>query len=794
MAAFAFAVFLSAFLLFQVQAVVARWLMPWYGGASSVWTTCLLFFQTMMVLGYGYAHLAGRLPPRRAIVLHGGLLLLAILALPVIPPDWLRPSGGEAPVPLILLTLAVTCGLPYLALAGASPLLQSWFTRACPGRAPWPLFALGNAGSLLGLLSYPFLFEPLLTRASQSWVWSGGFILAALGTVAACWLAVKATTTPAHEAPPPVESDAPPSPPPRPEGPGSRASRRLREARSGVATDPEQPPEPHVPLRWLWWIMLPALGCAVMMGHSNLMTQDIASVPLLWVLPLSLYLVTFILPFAGARWYPRIIMPLLVAFGGVMGYHVLEADGSIGILQHVALLSGSLFLICYACHGEVYRLRPAASQLTIFYFCVSLGGAIGGTFVAVIAPLIFTGWYEVHLSLLLASVLLLWRWVDGSRGALLALFAGAAGVAMYLLAQSISASNGLDELLGKVWAFRVQLILAAGLGLIVAGRPKVSGEDRLRNINRWLIIGLGGPFIAILAMHLWQTTNHDPKGWRGRLVERTRTFHGILMVTEKDESANGRRRDLFHGSIIHGIQFLDNNLHRRPTSYYSANSGIGVMLEEFQTDGEPMRVGLIGLGTGATTVFARPGENWRIYEIDREIERLAREHFRWLADCEAESLEVIIGDGRLSLEREQPNNFHLLAVDAFTGDAIPIHLLTREAVELYFRHLTDDGVLALHIQNRHIDLLPVVGRIAADMGLWMAERENPDDDSAGVYSARWVLLSRSGQQVGRALVRAGMDWVRDPVSVKSEFGHEIAWTDDYSSLIPILKIVREGFE
>jgi len=380
------------------------------------------------------------------------------------------------------------------------------------------------------------------------------------------------------------------------------------------------------------------------------------------------------------------------------------------------------------------------------------------------------------------------RWSGGT----LALLGAIAAWGMLQICNSLVERFDIAEALGPEKTWVIVAVMATGVALFVVWRPPADKKDLPKVIEPFIIRGLGAAGIALLVIQLWGIAGRDAEGWRGDLVERTRTFHGILMVTEdRGIFGDGLRRELYHGSILHGLQFMENDLHRRPTSYYTADSGVGVILEEWDGPRSEMKVGIIGLGTGATTVFAEPGETWRIYEIDPEIERFARTHFRWLADCQATNLEVIIGDGRLSLEREEPNQFDVLAVDAFTGDAIPIHLLTREAVELYFRHLKPEGVLAVHIQNRHIDLLPVVGRIAADMELWMADKETVHSSIVGAYSSRWVLLARSGRQLGRATVRVGMDWVSDPLAVKMRFGDAIQWTDDYSSILPILKFLRK---
>ncbi|MEI7731328.1 MAG: fused MFS/spermidine synthase [Verrucomicrobiota bacterium] len=668
---FGLTIFSGAFLLFLVQPLMAKFILPWFGGSPAVWTTCLLFFQVLLLGGYAYAHwIISRLSPHRQVVVHLTLLGVALLLLPIAPADAWKPLDGSSPAWRILLLLTACLGLPYLVLSATGPLMQAWFSRAHPGVSPYRLYALSNVGSLLALIGYPLLLEPNLPRQSQAVWWSlglVGFALLALGCGVTVWRR--------------AESSSPVLP------------------SGGTATEPAA--EPVVQGRWLWFA-LPACATVMLLAVTNKLCGDIAVIPFLWVLPLSLYLLTFIVTFDRPCWYWRPLwLPLLalaLAAAWWMTYgasatvptwpvlrpllwlhqqaYVLSFPAIIGIYLVV------LFVGCLVCHGEVYRRRPPARQLTGYYLMIAAGGAGGGLFVAVVAPLIFHGYFELPAGLLALALL-------------------------------VSAALFVDN-----------------QSPLYRGRP----------VWAWVMIGLAlVGFGAGLFLDAASTV-------QGALVV-TRNFYGVLKIHEYNVTIpEWREITLVHGSTIHGVQYLDPEKRRWPTSYYVKSSGIGLVMEHFPRTNR--RVGVVGLGAGCMAAWSRPGDYFRFYEINAEVERLARNHFFYLADSPAK-IEVILGDARLSLEREPGQQFDVLVLDAFSSDAIPVHLLTREAFEIYRRHLKPDGVLAVHVSNQYLNLVPVVRRAAEHLAFGVAlvrddgQQDNEELDWNDYYSSDWMLLSRN---------------------------------------------------
>jgi len=660
-------IFLSSFLLFLVQPLIARLILPWFGGSAAVWTTCMLFFQVLLLAGYAYAHLIARLSGKKLEAgIHTLLLLCAIATLPIAPGDAWKPTGEEEPVSRILLLLGTSVGLPYFLLAATSPLLQAWFARARPGENPYRLFAISNFASLIALLGYPFLVEPFLGGVEQVRVWSWLFAFFAALCAAVAWLTPKGA----------VES--------------------------AVADDSSEKSP------YLLWLALAATGSVLLLAVTNHLTQNVASVPLLWLAPLTLYLATFIIAFEGKNWYrPQWMWPLLLAWLCVMGWLLVETDFQFDMPVQLGVFLPGLFLGCLFCHGELYRLRPAPSRLTAFYLAVSAGGALGGLLVAVVAPLVFTGYYELGAGLVVLALLAAIRFAGVNivaRFAALAVLFGIAGVAAY---------DG----------FRYQ-----------------------RDVR-----------VA------------------------SRSFYGVLRVkefgTEGDESY---LRRLVHGAIMHGEQYLHEKTRTMLTTYYHEESGIGAAIRSV---GErPARVGVIGLGTGTIAAYGRKGDVFRFYEIDAGVVRIARNEFTYLADSKAK-VEIALGDARLTLEREPPQGFDVLAVDAFSSDAIPVHLITREALGVYLRHMKPDGIVAFHVSNRFLDLIPVVARLAREHGVHaVLVRDDPDEEEDPRRSRTdWVLVSRSEAALNRATIVE-----RSPVEPPDKPDWR-TWTDDYSNLIQILK-------
>jgi SAM-dependent methyltransferase len=680
---YAFTIVISAFLLFQVEPVIAKIILPWFGGSAAVWTTCLLFFQITLLLGYLYAHALVRyLKPRAQMMVHGGLLLVSALALPVYPNAGWKPAGPEDPLFKILGLLAVTVGLPYFLLSTTGPLLQAWYSRRFKGAMPYRLYALSNAGSMFALLSYPVLFEPVFTTHQQAWMWSaayGAFIV--LCGVVAYKSGNALAMAPEPEAGPDDEACVPP---------GKR--------------------------QYAMWLALPACASVLLMAITNHMAQNVAAIPFLWVLPLSIYLLSFILCFEGSGWYRRNpYLQLLAVALGSMAYAVgQDATGVVSIKVLVPLFSLGLFTCCMVCHGELVRMKPHPRYLTHFYVMVSAGGALGGLFVGFLAPYIFNAFYEFQIGLVFCAVL--------------------------------------------VW---------------VALRLDPSIENWFRGWRR-LVPDTAALLIVGMAVYLGYQTRDATRDARVLV----RNFYGGLRVRDSGPaSALDSVRTLTHGTINHGEEYLNRARRDMATTYYGPNTGVGVAIRDRQKIGA-IRVGVVGLGTGTIASYARLGDYYRFYELNPLVPPITRTQFYFLPDAKGK-VEIAMGDARLSLEREAPENFDVLAVDAFSSDSIPVHLLTREAMNLYFRHLKPDGILAVHISNRYLNLQPVLAGETRATGKIARVVDTEDDDSTDVFGATWVLVANP---------RTGFDADIKTASLEIETKKTVRlWTDDYSNLFQILK-------
>ena len=723
----AFTVFLSAFLLFQVQPLIGKYILPWFGGAPGVWTTCLLFFQVALLAGYAYAHLVvSRLPPRWQAIVHVVLLLAVLATLPIVPAERWKPTDPLNPGGRIILLLALTVGLPYFALATTAPLLQAWVARTDPRVAPYRLYALSNFASLLALVTYPFFIEPLLTRRQQAWTWSGLFALFAIGCA---YCAVRASRT-KDETPSPRTrgvgggEGAEQTPrqsadePPLSEEPGQTVPDSPVDARSAAGPSPLPSPdggEGVMPLRLtrFLWIALPACASALLLGASNTLTQDVAPVPFLWVLPLALYLLTFVLAFDHPRWYSRrIVGPLMILATCAMVWAMYQPLASISLWRMILVYNGGLFIACLMCHGELARLRPHPSRLTGYYLAISAGGALGGAFVSIVAPLIFTRFLELGISLWTCCALIL----------------------LIVLIDPASKLRGL--------------------------RPPVA----------WIGLICG---MVVLAWAVWA---NEPRERNTTLVARMRNFYGVLRIQEwtPPDNPGVRIRSLQHGRTTHGLQALSPpSLRKQPLSYYGHRSGVGQAMQRLEL---PRRhIGVIGLGVGSIAALTRPGDRLRFYEIDPNVLHVARNWFSYLSDSPAE-VQVILGDGRLSLEREPSQQFDLLALDAFSSDAIPVHLLTKEAFAIYRRHVREGGLFAIHISNRHLNLRPVVTALAKEYGLrltFISPEIAPG--AGGEYPSTWAILGSPNNSTA-------------PPRAPAE---ELLWTDDRASVLGIIQNVKE---
>ena len=681
LALYAVTIFLSAFLLFQVQPLIAKLILPWFGGSAAVWVTCMLFFQIALLLGYGYAHfLVRRVPLRRQATVHIVLLLLGVCVLPILPnPAW-KPQGGEDPLFRIMGLLAVTVGLPYMLLSSTSPLLQSWYSRVREGGMPYRFFALSNLGSMIALLSYPIVVEPTLSNSHQAWVWSGGF-----AAFACCCVAVALVSRKGHLTAPAEQEDDTPMP-----GWGVR----------------------------ILWMLFAATASAMLLAITNHMTQNVAAIPFLWIVPLAIYLLTFILCFESHRWYQRVVfLPLFVAGLGGLAWFIATQETPDKLIRALGFLALVLFVICMVCHGELSRLKPHTSHLTGFYLTVSVGGAIGGLFVAFLAPRIFNANYELPILVCASAWVALWRfWRELAA---------------------------LDEkqIRIKIW---------------------------------WAVWGVYALGSLVMAGYLYRAQQTLTGG--ARLL--VRDFYGALRVADIIESGIPVRQ-LSHGTIDHGEQIQDPLRNRWPTTYYGPNSGVGLSIKTFQAKG-PVRIGVIGLGTGTLSTYARQGDYVRIYDINPMVMNIARSQFTFVPQNPGK-VNIVLGDARLSLERESPQNFDVLAVDAFSSDSIPIHLLTREAFAIYWRHMKPDGIIAVHVSNRYLALEPVVHLAAESMGRQTAFIESEEDDAADVFSSDWVLVAGNG---GKVFEDEPFRSARNEATKRRKIR---MWTDDYSNLWQILK-------
>jgi hypothetical protein len=696
MAVYALTVFLSSFLLFQVQPLIGRYILPWYGGSPAVWTTCMLFFQVVLLAGYGYAHLATNLKWKSQRYLHLVLLLAALLFLPIAPsPDLWKPAPDDAPVLKILLLLLANIGVPYLLLSATAPLVQHWFVRSFPGRSPYRLYALSNFASLLALLSYPFLVEPRLTLARQVTWWGWGF---AAFVLCCGWCALRPG--------------------------GGRAQEGASEPAASVMEVKMPSPQERTglsPMAIVMWLLLSACGSALLLATTNQLCQEVAVVPFLWVTPLALYLVTFAICFNSDRASDRLLWGFLLIGAVILACRVLYLGVTVTLGVQILVYLAALFTCCMLCHGELARSRPDPRQLTAYYLIIATGGALGGVSVALAAPFLFDGFWEYPLALAASCLVILLAWFR----------------------------NG---------AF--------------AGAP------------RWLPLFLAAGQLALLLF-----TGSYLRTYQPQTLFSTRNFYGVLRVI-RDDDAVGAKRTLMHGRVVHGSQYTDPDRRRWPTTYYGPDSAVGLALRLHPrrlAAGQPersLRVGIIGLGTGTLAAYGEKGDTFRFYEINPAVVRLSDRWFSFRRESAAR-VEVVTGDARIMLESElkrgEPQRFDLLIVDAFSSDAIPIHLLTRECFAVYLQHLNPDGILLVHITNRFLDLAPVVRAQGEAAGYRTALVSSVGDDKLGVGKADWMILTRNGKFLDAAGVRAKL--APDLAST----GAPLLWTDDFAGLWQILK-------
>jgi SAM-dependent methyltransferase len=753
MLAYALSIFTGAFLLFQVQPLIGKYILPWFGGSPGVWATCMLFFQTLLLGGYAYAHFSTKhLKPKNQALLHLALLALSLALLPITPADSWKPLVAGDPTWRILALLTVSLGLPYFVLSATGPLMQQWFSQTHPGVSPYRLYALSNVGSLLALLSYPFFFEPAFPRQMQATLWSVGLGLFVVFCGFCAWRLLRHGDAIAAPVDPTAENEAPATP--------SLVDRTL-------------------------WLALPAVASVLLLATTNKLCQDVAVIPFLWVLPLSLYLLSFIICFDSPRWYVRWLFLLLLAVGIGAVCHLLFAGFGASLVTQVVGYSGMLFVGCMFCHGELYRLKPHPRHLTSFYLLIATGGALGGFLVAVVAPAVFNSFLELHVSLgllaLLAAVVCV---KDRSRPLALAALAGTWLVTPVVPALRMSPPSGftatLLALLSEIRSFYRDHWWAIGLLALLTvvcfgAWPGIVVRDWRARV---------GSFVVTLPLVLGVVLAMQIKDSDHFAISASRNFYGVLTVFEYSKADPQEHHFLLqHGKITHGLQFADPVKATWPTSYYGKNSGVGLALLHLPQT-KDKRIGLVGLGTGSLAAYGEPGDYLRIYEINPQVQRLARSRFTYLANCAAK-VDVIMGDARLSMENElkrhESQQFDLLALDAFSSDAIPVHLLTEEAFATYLQHLKPDGVIAVHISNRYLDLQPVVDNLARHFGLSTAMINDNNEDDWWNYATTWVLVTKNREWLDTPVIRNATTepWQkRRPVPL---------WTDDYASLFQILK-------
>lgn len=810
---------LSAFLLFQVQPIISKFILPWFGGSPGVWTTCMLFFQVVLFAGYAYAHTLTLLPRKWQGVIHGLLLGAAIALLPIAPGEVWKPTGTEDPAMRILLLLAVSVGLPYFVLSSTSPLVQVWFTRTSGGASPWRLYALSNIGSLAALLSYPLFFEVHWDVVEQTVLWSVAFGAFVILSISGVWLDRRHAL---DEAEKPVE--------------------------------PVNPADDHPGWgRRILWVLLPALASCVLLSATNHVCQDVAVIPFLWVVPLSLYLLTFIICFEHERWYARVpvlwavpavvflfitctedrmqkqgfwtstvekfahekVEPRLNQFthnyiepalneivdrypalrGGKategakidLSVNFSTLDLTPNFIWELGWSFGAMFLACMLCHGELTRLKPAPRRLTEFYLLMSFGGAMGGLFVSLVAPRQFVTFAEWPLSLIAVFILAFlvlvrsaWRargWKAWVVPVLLVAFAGVVG--WLHLVHPLKPLGDSAEQIGALFSSLlpvgvILVIIVAGIVVLAMSFVHRRGRLQFGAILSMMLLS------ALVALGTLIMTDLGFK--KDERIEQVRNFYGMLSVSEDyDSGLESHYRQLSNGGIVHGSQNMAMPYRTEPTSYYGHQTGIGKALDSLKASPNA-RVGVVGMGAGTVSCYAKSGHTYRFYDINPEVVRIAQKHFTYLDDLQLRGakLEIVVADARLAMEREAGQQFDVLLLDAFSGDSVPVHLLTREAFAIYRRHMKPDGIIAVHITNSYLVLAPVIEKIAKDVG-YKTTRIATLSDDADHDSTDYILVTDN-----EAFLAANpTDLVGNEVVLKEE---PRLWTDRYHNLLRILDI------
>jgi spermidine synthase len=686
---FIISILLSAFLLFQVQPLIGKIILPWFGGTSAVWSAALLFFQVLLTGGYAYAYwLTDRFSARRQTKIHLTLLslsfvLMAVLAFvwpsPITPDSSLAISAAQHPIWNIFRVLVISVGLPYFVLATNSTVIQAWFTHVNPDRSPYWLYAVSNAGSLLALVSYPFLIEPVFPLITQGWLWTAGFILFLLVVMGII----------------------------------------LRIAPQKSIKRPIAPSQHNTPAsRQLLWVALSATASVLLLSTTSQLTQEVAPIPFLWVLPLTVYLLSFVITFSGEGRYHRLLFSILLVLGST-GIFLINHYDDVHFLTQVAAYIFFLFVACMAAHGELYKLRPTPESLPRFYLLVSMGGALGGVSVSLLAPAVFKGYWEFYLG----------------------------------------------------WAGLLVLLTVL---LFIRKTKKLKSPWRIGHYF------LAGSHTILVLVYSFVTISTSSINY----LYQERNFYGVSVVYHDSKNEVYR---LIHGTTVHGLQFIDQDQRGHPTTYYWEQSGIARIIRSHPRYRKNIRVGVLGLGIGTLAAYGQSGDHYRFYEINPDMVELANGqngYFTFLQDSQAE-ISIITDDARIALEREisigENQAFDLLVMDAFSSDAIPVHLLTREAFELYLQHLSPRGVIAVHITNRYLDLKPVVWQIAQEFGLHTAYISvSAPVDNPGAFYSEWMLLASDSFILETPEIAAAADFMEGYTTDIHQ------WTDDYGNLFQIL--------
>jgi hypothetical protein len=762
-------IFASAFLLFQVQLVLAKQILPWFGGTSSVWTVAQMFFQATLLVGYIYAHVLGSgRDVRRQARIHVAMLAVATAvvfapllfsAAPLLAPDSLKPVGVDNPTMRLLTILTASVGFPFFALATTAPLLQHWhgLWSSSSTAKTYSLYALSNAGSLLGLLSYPFGIEPLLGIREQAWMWAFLF----LGFAGACgWI-------------------------------GHRVGRLARPAEvNGVANDQRLPTDDEA-TSWTaraGWIVLPFVTSVLFLATTNELTLDVAAIPFLWMLPLAIYLLTFIICFDRPQWSTR-RWPLVTAVVSTLVVLPTVAPGlPVGV--QVTAYSVFLFAVCLLCHGELVRLRPGRRGLTAFYVAIAVGGLLGGVFVGIAAPMVFPDLWEFRLAILAAWLAVGLAWLRDRSSPL---HSGDPWVA--LLAVTLSVALLSRYVMERTGVGRIPLIAAygwhiAGVAamLTAAAFRLLAWQSRIPSARLW-------PQIVFSALLLssgylaWQRITYDDD----KVLHESRNFYGVVRVTSQ-KAERTELRQMLHGTTVHGAEYMQGSTPSPATAYYSPSSGISLAArilarQRGRSSGDAgIHMGIVGMGIGTMSAFAQPNDRVRYYELNPDVITVAvgsdaaSPYFSFVSRSTAEETTVL-GDARLALERElargHPQQFDLLVLDAFASDSIPLHLITSEAFRLYSAHLNDySSILAVNVTNRYLDIEPVVAAHANMLG-YHGMRFDSAGDPPVVSRSSWILLARQRAAFSHPAALA--------FSGRALRTRQVAFTDSFSNLFRVMK-------